>query len=142
MSVIPRPVYWSATGVAPFHASPEIVDGVAVVTMTGLLGPHALASSRSALDTVLRHRPVAVVLDLRKAVPDDASGAVCEALRHYIERHGSRIWLASAPSWLRHQLQTAQVVDHYHWQPTLEAALQAAVAPVHRWSAGRTAPMP
>ena len=114
-------------------AKSTMVSGVGVVTISGPLAPGGLPACRHAVDSVLRHRPRFLVLDLGRVEADDAAAVpVIAQLRWYVHRWGVTVLLASTPNELATLLSQARVAGPQEMFATVDLAVGAAVTAAHR----------
>jgi hypothetical protein len=102
-----------------------MVRDVAVVSLTGGLGPYTVVQCRAAVDEALLSLPAGLVLDLRRVVPDPESIAVLGMLRRYVARRRTPLWLAGTPPRIVGELRRAGVIDQYYLAPTVSSAIRA-----------------
>jgi hypothetical protein len=112
---------------ARFRAELDTVIGVPVLTMSGRLGTDAVAPCRALIDTVLVTRPPGLVLDVRSVTVDPETATLLSLIRRYTARRGVPLWLAAPPLRLVRALQAAQLTDLHQVQPTVAAAVKAAL---------------
>ncbi len=115
-------------------ATPTMQSGVGIVALGGPLTADTLPECRLAVDTVLRHRPRFLVLELSRVDCDakDAVLPVIAQLRWYAGRWGVTVLLAAAPNSLVTLLREARVVPAESIYPAFDLALDAAVTASHR----------
>jgi anti-anti-sigma factor len=110
------------------ETSVEVVQGRAVVRVSGELSAASLVPFRRALDTALRPRPSAVVLDLHGVADAGAVVPVLGLLRRYVERRGVAFCLVAHPAVTR-ALATAGVIDLYRVVPSVVEAVECCSSP-------------
>ena len=110
------------------HTCVQLVRGIAVLTVLGRLGGEDLPQYRAAMDTVVPHRPGAMVLDAQRIAFDERSVEVLGLIRRLGARRRMSLWVAAAPLRLLHALDEAGVAGLYQVAPTVPAALRAATS--------------
>lgn len=110
----------------------SVANGVPVVSLEGHLGPDGVRECAGTFAGVVRVRPRRIVLDLSRAVIDEASVPVLGWLRHFAGRHGSKLVLAAVPTRAVEVLTHADVAPSYEFQATVALAVDAAAQEAHR----------
>ena len=110
-------------------ASTEVVQGLSVVRVSGELSAASLGPCRRALDTALRLRPNAVLLDLHDVGAVGSVVPVLGLLRRYVARRGSAFCLVAPPAEVTRALVTAGVADVYRVVPSIVEAVQTFSSP-------------
>jgi len=81
----------------PFAVSTVMLDGTAVLQLSGRVDLNALPTCRRAVDALLRDGVEQITVDLQVARFDDESIALLALMRRYAARHGARLILADIP---------------------------------------------
>ena len=136
MTITPGVVPAASGGVPPVVEA-RIEAGVAVLAVSGRLDVEALSSLRLAIDQLLRRRPLYLIVDCRRSVPDESSVAVLSVIRRISARHGIQLRLAGVPTPVLEALTAEPDGASY---PLVQSATVAVEAAVRELASGRRAP--